>query len=121
MDDAPVVTGTSKTIYEDSSVRFPTPGSDSEADGDDTIVSIEEADAPQHGTATIGGDNTIYYVPDKDFYGTDTFYVTITDDTVAALSSRATVTITVTPINDQPEIFRSGLLPDDAGGYGKKT
>ena len=105
VDDAPVVTGTSKTIYEDSSVRFPTPGSDSEADGDDTIVSIEEADAPQHGTATIGGDNTIYYVPDKDFYGTDTFYVTITDDTVAALSSRATVTITVTPINDQPEIF----------------
>ncbi|MEZ4626779.1 MAG: hypothetical protein R2912_01275 [Eubacteriales bacterium] len=44
-------------------------------------------------------------MPNKDYFGTDTFYVTITDQTVAALSSRATVTITITLINDQLEIF----------------
>ncbi|MEZ4626778.1 MAG: hypothetical protein R2912_01270 [Eubacteriales bacterium] len=43
VDDAFVVTGTSKTIYEDSSIRFPTPGSTGEADGDSTTITIEGA------------------------------------------------------------------------------
>ncbi len=106
VDDAPVVQAVSKTIFEDTSVCFVSPGSDSEADGDGTVDSIEPGDEPQHGTASFRANGTILYVPDKDFYGTDVFYVTITDQTDAALSSRAMVTITVEPINDQPEITR---------------
>ncbi|NLI52783.1 MAG: tandem-95 repeat protein, partial [Clostridiales bacterium] len=104
VDDAPVVNAVSKTIYEDSCVCFASPGSDSEADGDSTVESIAPDDAPQHGTASIRVNHTISYVPEKDFFGTDVFYVTITDQTEAALYSRAMVTIIVEPINDQPEI-----------------
>ncbi len=105
VDDPPVVNSVERTIYEDSKVTFASPGSDSEADGDTTKESILTEDAPQHGTATINSNHTILYVPDANFFGTDIFYVTITDQTTAALSSRAKVTINVTPVNDQPEIF----------------
>ncbi len=108
VDDPPVVNSVERTIYEDSKVTFASPGSDSEADGDKTKESILPADAPKHGTATINANQTILYVPDANFYGKDEFYVTITDQTEAALSNRAKVTINVTPVNDQPEIFDLG-------------
>ncbi len=105
VDDAPVVNDVERTIYEDSSVTFASPGSGSEVDGDTTVESILPEDAPAHGTVTINTNKTIQYVPDANYFGTEIFYVTITDQTEAALSNRAVVTITVTPINDQPEIF----------------
>ncbi|MDP3443241.1 MAG: Ig-like domain-containing protein, partial [Ignavibacteria bacterium] len=104
VDDAPVVTPVTKTIREDSSVTFASPGSDSEVDGDTTIETIDPARPPQHGTATFHENRTVTYVPDANYFGTDTFYVLVTDQTQAALATAAKVTITVLPVNDPPEI-----------------
>jgi hypothetical protein len=105
VDDAPVVNGVTRTINEDSSVTFASPGSDTEVDGDTVSFVIDPANPPLHGTATIDANHLITYVPDANYYGTETFYVLLTDQTEAALSSTGLVTIVVRPINDAPEIF----------------
>jgi hypothetical protein len=80
-------------------------GSDSEVDGDDVTFAIDPAHMPQHGTATMHDNHTITYVPNENYYGTETFNVLVTDQTEAALSNTGLVTIIVRPINDAPEIF----------------
>ena len=104
VDDAPVVYPVSKAINEDSSVTFASPGSDSEADGDSVSYTIDPANLPQHGTATLHDNHTITYVPNANYNGTDTFKVLVTDVTTAALSTAGQVNITIRPINDAPEI-----------------
>ncbi len=118
VDDAPVVNAITKTINEDSSVTFVSPGSDSEVDGDDVSYAIDPAHTPQHGTATFNLNHTITYVPNENYYGTETFYVLITDETTAKLSNSGLVTIVVRPINDAPEIkdltYYQTTLEDEA-------
>jgi len=104
VDDAPVVNSVTKTINEDSSVTFASPGSDSEVDGDGVTFAIDPARMPQHGTATMNDNHTITYVPNENYYGTETFYVLVTDQTTAALANSGLVTNVVRPINDPPEI-----------------
>ena len=57
--------------------------------------------APSHGTAVIEN-NKIRYTPAADYYGTDTFRYTVTDGYAGSVSSTATVTVTVNPVNDPP-------------------
>jgi len=112
-DDAPVVSNITRTIREDSSVRFAALPSDYELDGDATAVTIG---TPEHGTATLRADNTVLYTPNANFYGTDSFSITVTDKTEAAKSATATATITVLAVNDQPRISNLGYYqttPED--------
>ena len=104
IDDAPVPVSASNTLYEDTDVTFDVLTPDSDVDGDGLIVSIEEGDGPAHGTATVHSDGTITYVPDEDYYGSDSLTFTVTDDTAEGLSSTETATFTVIPVNDQPVI-----------------
>ncbi len=53
-----------------------------------------------NGTLTLNGDGTFVYTPNPDFFGTDTFTYRANDG--ALDSNVATVTITVTPVNDAP-------------------
>lgn len=55
---------------------------------------------PAHGTLNLAADGSFVYTPAADFFGTDTF--TYTANNIAATSNVATVTITVTPVNDAP-------------------
>jgi len=112
-DDTPIINNITKTIREDSSVRFAALSSDYEVDGDDTTVTIG---TPSHGTATLRADDTILYTPNADYYGTDSFSITVTDLTTAAKSATATATITVLSVNDQPAISNLGYYqttPED--------
>ena len=52
---------------------------------------------------TINADGTFDYVPDPDFFGTDSFTYQL-EDPSGAVSAIATVTITVAPVNDAPII-----------------
>jgi hypothetical protein len=54
---------------------------------------------PAHGTATIG-EAFIYYTPDPNYNGPDSFTYTITD--LNGGTATATVFVTVTPVNDPP-------------------
>jgi VCBS repeat-containing protein len=55
---------------------------------------------PSHGTLTLNADGTFTYTPAPNFNGTDTFTYMANDGSLD--SNVATVTITVTPVNDPP-------------------
>ncbi len=71
---------------------------DSDPDGDK--LRVASVSAPAHGTATVvsGG---VRYEPDLNWYGEDRFGYKVADP--GGLTSRATVRVTVTPVNDPPE------------------
>ncbi|MFP2996300.1 Calx-beta domain-containing protein [Spongiivirga sp. MCCC 1A20706] len=67
-----------------------------------TNIAVTNVTTPTYGVVTINADNTITYVPEADFVGTDTFdyEVTITFADGSTETDTATVTITVNPIQD---------------------
>ncbi|MEJ1240112.1 Ig-like domain-containing protein [Chryseolinea sp. T2] len=71
---------------------------DYDADGDPLTGAVVEN--VKHGTMVFQPDGTFEYMPDQDFFGTDTFTYTATDgiDT----TSPVLVTINVIPVNDPP-------------------
>jgi hypothetical protein len=110
INDAPVATGTSLTTNED------TPGTATvsaiDADGDSLTWSVVAA--PAHGTISGTGPQ-FTYTPNPDFYGSDAFTVRANDGTVD--SNVATVSVTVTAVNDAPS-FTGGTAPtvlEDSG------
>lgn len=54
---------------------------------------------PPNGSITGTLPGVITYTPDEDFNGTDTFEVDVSD---GAVTNSATITVTVTPVNDAP-------------------
>lgn len=55
---------------------------------------------PSHGTLVLAADGAVEYRPDLNFYGADSFAYRFS--TGGVLSTTATVTITVNPVNDAP-------------------
>ena len=67
--------------------------------------------SPAHGTVTLASDGSFTYTPAANYHGPDSFTYTASDGT--AVSNVATVTITVTAVNDAPvAVERRG---DDGG------
>ena len=79
-------------------------------------VMIDLSEQAGNGIATLTFDSqtglySLAYQPNADFFGTDTFVLTLTDDPTTGttpLSTELTVTMTVRPVNDAP------LATDDA-------
>jgi cysteine-rich repeat protein len=90
---APFVQALSFTTAEDTPLTIDVVVSD--PDRDLVMVALS---APSHGTLT-GSDRTYVYTPAPDFSGTDSVVATASD---GALTATATLTITVTPVNDGP-------------------
>jgi large repetitive protein len=95
--DAPVAVDDTATVAEDSGFSaIDVLANDSDADGDDLDITL--VTFPVHGDVfTIGG--TVSYRPTANFTGTDTFAYSISDGNT---SDTATVTVTVSPVNDMP-------------------
>lgn len=96
VNDAPVATSSTVTLEEDGSVTITLAAED--VDNDpltyEVVSQPESGTLEQHGTVWL-------YTPEKDFNGTDVFSFIAKD---AELSSEpATVTINVTPVNDDPQ------------------
>ncbi len=92
-DQPPTISGRSVTTAEDTAVEF---GLDATDPNGKPLTFT--ASAPAHGTITVAGDR-LTYTPAADYNGADSAVVTVSDGT---LTADATVTITVTPINDAP-------------------
>ena len=59
---------------------------------------------PQNGTAVVKTDGTYTYTPNANYFGTDAFYIKVTDnDPDGSQESFAKIGVSVTAVNDPPE------------------
>jgi len=72
------------------------------------VLSISAVGTAANGTAVING-NAIDYTPNANFSGTDSFTYTVTDDSIVPATATATVSVTVSSVNDAP-VFTSTVV-----------
>ncbi|NIR48399.1 T9SS type A sorting domain-containing protein, partial [candidate division KSB1 bacterium] len=98
---APTAVNDQASTPEDTDVTINVLNNDNDPDEDD--FSIKSVTQPGNGTATIIDSNTqVRYEPNDNFNGQDSFEYIITDGELD--SDPATVTIQITPENDQPTL-----------------
>jgi hypothetical protein len=99
VNDAPVAFNDLVAGVEDIVIAGAVLGNDTDVDGDALTASV--VSAPANGTVTLDtATGAFVYTPAANFNGTDSFTYQANDGT--ADSNVATVTLTVTPINDAP-------------------
>jgi VCBS repeat-containing protein len=101
VNDAPTAADDTYSTAEDTARTVAAPGvlgNDSDPDGD-TLTAVLGS-GPSHGTLTLDADGSFTYTPAANFSGSDSFTYRASDGTLD--SNLATVTITVTAINDAP-------------------
>ena len=100
--DPPTAVADSYQVSEDSTLTITAASgllaNDTDPDSDSLTVSV--SDSPANGTLTLNSNGSFTYVPDADFYGTDTFTYVASDGTNS--TSETTVTITVNSVPDAP-------------------
>jgi large repetitive protein len=97
INDDTVAINDTATTNEDAPVNIAVLGNDTDVDGG--APSVTGASDPLNGTAIVEANNTVTYIPDANFFGTDTFDYTVSD---GDLTDTGTVTVTVNPVNDAP-------------------
>ncbi len=109
VNDIPVVQDNSYTTNEDIALTVnETAGVlNNDSDIDNDILTAVVQDNPSHGAVTLNSNGSFTYTPALDYNGSDSFTYTANDGT--ALSTIATVSITVTSQNDNP------VASDDSG------
>ncbi|GAA5343199.1 MAG: hypothetical protein canaca05_06980 [Anaerolineaceae bacterium] len=101
VDIPPVAVDDSYSAFEDTTLTVAAPGvlaNDTDAEDDPLTASL--VDDVEHGTLTLKSDGSFVYIPDPDYYGEDTFTYVANDG--FADSDPATVTITISNVNDSP-------------------
>ncbi|TLM65623.1 MAG: tandem-95 repeat protein, partial [Actinobacteria bacterium] len=101
VNDAPVAVDDAYSTAEDTTLTVAAPGVlGNDSDIDSAVTTATLVAGPSNGTLALSANGSFTYVPDADWFGTDTFTYRASDGT--ATSGIATVTITVTPVNDAP-------------------
>jgi hypothetical protein len=112
-NQAPSATDNDFATAEDTTLSVPAPGvlgNDSDDDGDSLRAAL--VSSPAHGTLAFNTDGSFTYVPAADYSGPDSFTYRANDG--QADSNVATVSITVTAVNDPPAcVATSGSTDED--------
>ena len=102
VNDLPVATDDSITTNEDQSVPISIADNDTDIDGTLDLSSLIITDQSSQGSTSIDGiTGLITYTPNADINGADSFTYVIQDNDQGT-SNKATVNVTITPVNDAP-------------------
>jgi VCBS repeat-containing protein len=113
-NQAPTAAADAYSTAEDTTLTVGAPGvlgNDSDPDGNP--LSAVPGSGPSHGTLTLNANGSFTYSPGANFTGSDSFTYRASDGSLT--SNLATVTITVSPVNDAP------TAADDAYSTGEDT
>lgn len=105
VNDAPVAVDNSVELQEEGSFEVNVLGNDFDVDEGDSfdLSSVTVVSAAQNGQTTVTAQGTIVYTANTNYFGNDSFTYTVKDQ-AGAVSNEATVTLSVTPINDAPVV-----------------
>jgi VCBS repeat-containing protein len=110
VNDAPISVNDAFTTDEDTALAGTSVlANDTDADGDPLTASLMSD--VQHGTLVLHEDGTFDYTPDENFNGIDGFSYVVSD--AEGPSSVATVTISITAINDLPVAVNDEYTTDE--------
>ena len=124
-NNAPVAVDDAFATKEDQSVSGSVILNDSEPDGQPITTTV--LSGPQHGSLALQTGGLFTYTPTANYHGSDGFTYRLSD---GLLSSTATVSLTILPVNDPPvatgtavislneDTSRSGTLPVATDGDG---
>ncbi len=102
VNDAPIANPDLAITQEEIPISIPVLANDTDVDNVLDGAPLAVVSGPANGSAVVQSvTGMILYTPAKDFSGTDSFTYALTD-AGGATSSPATVTITVSPVNDPP-------------------
>jgi VCBS repeat-containing protein len=96
-NSAPTPTDDTVTTNEDTAATGNVLTNDSDPDGNPLSASL--VTDVTHGTLSLSGTGAFTYTPDADYHGSDSFTYAASD---GSLSTNATVSITVTSVDDPP-------------------
>jgi hypothetical protein len=100
VDHPPLASDDTAITDENSSLEILVLANDSDPDAGQRLA-IWSVGPAQHGTATADG-SAVLYQPELDFYGSDVFTYTVSDGWL--LSQPATVSVTVTHVDQAPRV-----------------
>ena len=101
VNERPVVADDALTVAEDLDARIEVLTNDSDPDAGDQIRVVSVGSA-EHGQASLVENGAaVRYAPDPNFHGSDQFTYTVSD--IAGLTDTATVRVTATAVNDEPD------------------
>jgi large repetitive protein len=101
VNDAPKARNDALTVAEDSGATpIDVLANDTAAPDVDEVLTVTAFTQPANGTVTFSA-TSISYQPKPNFFGTDRFTYTIADGNGG--TNQATITVTVTSVNDAPE------------------
>lgn len=99
-NDAPVAIDDSYTTNEDTTLSIAASGVlSNDTDLENNALSAIKASDPSHGTVTLNTNGSFTYIPDSNYFGSDSFTYMASD---GLDSDTATVTITINNVNDAP-------------------
>jgi hypothetical protein len=119
-DRAPVARNDAYTLPEDARLLVRAPGlraNDRDPQGD--RLRLRMVRGPQHGRARLSEAGRLRYVPERDWSGTDTLVYVARDPD--GHRDRATVRLTVTPVNDAPSMSLKAQTPVNEGSTSRIT
>ncbi|MCP4541931.1 MAG: tandem-95 repeat protein, partial [Chloroflexi bacterium] len=116
VNDAPVATDDTEPTNEDTAVTVDVLANDTDVDTGDTL-NVESVTQPPNGTV-INNVTDVTYEPNVDYCGDDSFAYVVSD---GVLSDTATVNVTITCVNDIPQVEAGPDQTVDEGGTASFT
>ncbi|MBR9813222.1 tandem-95 repeat protein, partial [bacterium] len=112
VNDPPVAANDAATTDEDTPVNVLVLGNDNDVDDGIDAASVAIVSNAANGSAVVEPDGSVTYTPAADFNGTDSFSYTVNDN-AGVTSNVATVSITVSAVNDPPLVANQTFAVDE--------